>query len=116
MDGKEIINSFKKETIYLFSEAIPILHDKIYFVFKADIIAIEANPSKTKMQRIKKYIKRIEKTEAFISQLDIEPIAYILKHDNESNYQIEAIDEKYNSFIEKNRTKLLKDFLEEIKT
>ena len=38
MDGKEIMNSFEKETFYEFSETIPIFNDKIYFIFKVDII------------------------------------------------------------------------------
>ena len=53
MDGMEIINSFKKETLYEFSEAIPILNDDLYFIFQADIISIDINPSKTKVDKLK---------------------------------------------------------------
>ena len=49
MDGKEIMNSFKKETFYEFSEAVPVFNDNIYFIFKVDIISIDMNPSKSKM-------------------------------------------------------------------
>ena len=54
MDGKEIMNSFKKETFYEFSEAVPVFNDKIYFIFKVDIISINVNPSKTKLDKLKK--------------------------------------------------------------
>ena len=117
MDGMEIINSFKKETLYEFSEAIPILNDNLYFIFQADIISIDINPSKTKMDKLKELIKPSEKPKNSISHIDIEPIAYLLKtktnqENNQYDYKIEAIDEKYNELIEKNRDKLLKEFLE----
>lgn len=118
MDGMEIINSFKKETLYEFSEAIPILNDNLYFIFKADIISIDINPSQTKMDKLKELIKPSEKPKNSISYIDIEPIAYLLKtkanqeNNQEYDYKIEAIDEKYNELIEKNRDKLLKEFLE----
>jgi hypothetical protein len=111
MDGIEIMNRFKKETIYEFSEAVPIFEDEIYFIFKVDIISIEANPSKTRLASLKRLIKKVEKSEMFISQLDIEPIAYMLKKDNK--FHIEAINEKYESFIEKNGNNLLKEFLKD---
>lgn len=127
MDGMEIINSFKKETIYEFSEAIPVFNDDIYFIFKVDIISIDANPSKTRIDKLKKLIKDSENSENFISHLDIEPIAYILKtkiesiNEDESNqkcelehkedyeiglnnerkdYKIESINERYDYEIE----------------
>ena len=93
MDGKEIIDSFKKEISYEFSEAISIIEDEIYFIFKVEIISIEANPSET-----------------ILSHLEIEPIAYILKR-KEEDYQIEAINKKHVLFIKKNKDKLLKEFL-----
>ena len=114
MDGMEIMNSFKKETFYEFSKAIQIDKIKIYFIFKAELISIEANPSKTKRQRLKKYMKKLEKTETIISHMNIEPIAYILKTNAKENYQIESIDEKYDSFVEKNRNKILEDFLKQL--
>lgn len=95
MDGIDIINSFKKETSYEFSEAISIIEDEIYFIFKVDIISIETNPSKPKTRA---------------SHLEIEPIAYLLKR-NKYDYQIEAIDKRHKRFIEKNKDKLLKEFL-----
>ena len=55
-------------------------------------------------EKLKRLIKKVEKSEMFISQLDIEPIAYILKKDNK--FHIEAINEKYESFIEKNGNNL----------
>ena len=117
MDGKEIMNSFKKETFYEFSEAVPVFNDKICFIFKVDIISINVNPSKTKLDKLKKLMTN-KHAENSISHLDIEPIAYILetKNNSELDYQIESIDEKYNQFIEKNKNKLLKEFLEIEKT
>ena len=117
MDGKEIMNSFKKETFYEFSEAVPVFNDNIYFIFKVDIISIDMNPSKSKRDKLKK-LRNEKNAENSISHLDIEPIAYILetKNNSELDYQIESIDEKYNQFIEKNKNKLLKEFLEIEKT
>lgn len=117
MDGKEIMNSFEKETFYEFSEAVPVFNDNIRFIFKVDIISININPSKTKIERLKKLMKN-KNTENSISHLDIEPIAYLLetKNNEELDYQIESIDEKYNQFIEKNKNKLLKEFIEREKT
>ena len=114
MDGMEIINSFKKETLYEFSEAIPVFNDNLYFIFKVDIISIEANPSKTRIEKLKETIKNSANTENFISHLDIEPIAYILETetDNENDHKIESIDGRYDSFVEKNKNRLLKEFLE----
>ena len=57
MDGMEIINSFKKETFYEFSEAVPVFNSEICFIFKADVISIEANPSTTKIDKLKKPVK-----------------------------------------------------------
>lgn len=113
MDGKEIMNSFKKETFYEFSEAVPVFDDNIYFIFKVDIISIDMNPSRTKMDKLKKAMKN-KTGENSISHLDIEPIAYILetKSNAELDYQIESIDEKHNPFIEKNKNQLLKEFFE----
>lgn len=113
MDGKEIMNSFKKETFYEFSEAVPVFDDNIYFIFKVDIISIDMNPSRTKMDKLKKAMKN-KTGENSISHLDIEPIAYILetKSNSQLDYQIESIDEKHNSFIEKNKNQLLKEFFE----
>ena len=113
MDGKEIRNSFKKETFYEFSEAVPVFNDKIYFIFKVDIISINVNPSKSRIDKLKKLMNN-KNAENSISHLDIEPIAYLLetKNNDELDYQIESIDEKYNQFIEKNRNKLLEEFLE----
>lgn len=119
MDGMEIINNFKKETSYEFSEAVPAFDGNIYFIFKVDIISIEANPSKTRIEKLKKLIRNKENSETLMSHIDIESIAYLLKTemDNEDNrkyeYTIESIDEKYDSFIEKNKNKLLEKFLEE---
>ncbi|MBE6512589.1 MAG: hypothetical protein E7Z75_05560 [Methanobrevibacter olleyae] len=115
MDGMEIINSFKKETIYEFSEAIPILNDRIYIIFKIDIISIDMNPSKTRIKKIKERIKNNENAKNLISHMDIEPIAYLLKTEkgNEYDYQMESIDEKYDSFVEKNKNELLEKFLED---
>jgi hypothetical protein len=117
MDGKEIMNRFKKETFYEFSEAIPVFNDKIYFIFKVDIISINVNPSKSKMDKLKKFLNN-KNAENSISHLDIEPIAYLLetKNNEKLDYQIESIDEKYNQFIEKNRNKLLEEFLEREKS
>ena len=117
MDGKEIMNSFKKETFYEFSEAVPVFNDKICFIFKVDIISINVNPSKSKMDKLKKFLNN-KNAENSISHLDIEPIAYLLetKNNDELDYQIESIDEKYNQFIEKNRNKLLEEFLEREKS
>ena len=110
MDGMEIINSFKKETFYEFSEVIPVFNSEICFIFKADVISIEANPSTTKIDKLKKLIKTSkDKSENIISHLDINPIAYILKTD--SDYKIEPIDERYDSFIKENKNKLLEEFL-----
>ena len=74
----EIINSFNKETIYEFSEAVPVFGDNIYFIFKVDIISIEANPSKSRIDKLKEFIK----------------------------------DERYDSFVEKNKNRLLEQFIE----
>ncbi|WP_298535483.1 hypothetical protein [uncultured Methanobrevibacter sp.] len=117
MDGKEIMNSFKKETFYEFSEAVPVFNDNIYFIFKVDIISIDVNPSKSKIDKLKKLMNN-ENTENSISHLDIEPIAYLLetKNNSELDWQIESIDEKYTLFIEKNKNQLLKEFLEREKT
>ena len=117
MDGKEIMNSFKKETFYEFSEAVPVFNDKICFIFKVDIISINVNPSKTKLDKLKKLMTN-KHAENSISHLDIEPIAYLLetKNNEKLDYQIESIDEKYNQFIEKNRNKLLEEFLEREKS
>jgi hypothetical protein len=57
MDGKEIMNSFKKETFYEFSEAVPVFDDNIYFLFKVDIISIDINPSRT-IDKLKKAMKK----------------------------------------------------------
>ena len=113
MDGKEIMNSFKKETFYEFSEAVPVFDDNIYFIFKVDIISIDMNPSRTKMDKLKKAMKN-KTGENSISHLDIEPIAYILetKSNAELDYQIESIDEKHNPFIAKNKNQLLKELFE----
>lgn len=115
MDGLEIINSFNKETIYEFSEAFTIFEDEIYFIFQVDIISIDANPSKDKNKHKtkdkNKEHKDNEKAQRIISHLEIEPIAYLLKKAENEDYQIEAIDEKYTEFIEKNKDKLLKEFL-----
>ena len=114
----EIINSFNKETIYEFSEAVPVFDDSIYFIFKVDIISIEANPSKSRIDKLKELIKDTNNGENFISHLDIEPIAYLLKtkidneDDEEYDYQIESIDERYGTFVEENKNKLLEQFLE----
>lgn len=112
MDGKEIMNSFKKETFYEFSEAVPVFDDNIYFIFKVDIISIDINPSRT-IDKLKK-VKKNKIGENSISHLDIEPIAYIweTKSNAELDYQIESIDEKHNPFIEKNKNQLLKEFFE----
>ena len=117
MDGKELMNSFKRETFYEFSEAVPVFNDNIYFIFKVDIISISINPSKSKMDKLKKLMNN-KNTENSISHLDIEPIAYLLetKNNEKLDYQIESIDEKYNQFIEKNRNKLLEEFLEREKS
>ena len=117
MDGKEIMNSFKKETFYEFSEAVPVFNDNIYFIFKVDIISIDMNPSKSRIDKLK-ILTNNKNAENSISHLDIEPIAYLLetKNNDELDYQIESIDEKYNQFIEKNKNKLLKEFLEREKT
>ena len=117
MDGKEIMNSFKKETFYEFSEAVPVFNDNIRFIFKVDIISININPSKSKMDKLKKLMNN-KNTENSISHLDIEPIAYLLetKNNDEFDYQIESIDEKYAPFIEKNKNNLLKEYLEREKT
>ena len=114
MDGMEIINSFNKETIYEFSEAVPVFGDNIYFIFKVDIISIEANPSKSRIDKLKEFIKYNSTSENFISHLDIEPIAYLLdtKTDNENDCRIESIDERYDSFVEKNKNRLLEQFIE----
>ena len=114
MDGMEIINSFNKETIYEFSEAVPVFGDNIYFIFKVDIISIEANPSKSRIDKLKEFIKYNSNSENFISHLDIEPIAYLLetKTDNENDCRIESIDERYDSFVEKNKNRLLEQFIE----
>ena len=113
MDGKKIMNSFEKETFYEFSEAVPVFDDNIYFIFKVDIISIDMNPSRTKMDKLKKAMKN-KTGENSISHLDIEPIAYILetKSNAELDYQIESIDEKHNPFIAKNKNQLLKEFFE----
>lgn len=113
MDGKEIMNSFNKETFYEFSEAVHVFEDKIYFIFKVDIISININPSKSKIDKIKKLMKN-KNSENSISHLDIEPIAYLLetKNNAELDYQIASIDEKYDEFIKKNKNKLLKEFIE----
>ena len=117
MDGKEIMNSFTKETFYEFSEAVPVFNDNIYFIFKVDIISINVNPSKTKLDKLKKLMNN-KHAENSISHIDIEPIAYLLetKNNDELDYQIESIDEKHNQFIEKNKNNLLKEFLEIEKT
>ncbi len=117
MDGKELMNSFKRETFYEFSEAVPVFNDNIYFIFKVDIISISINPSKTKIDKLKKLMSN-KNTENSISHLDIETIAYLLetKNNDKLAYQIESIDEKYNQFIEKNKNKLLKEFLKREKT
>ena len=117
MDGKEIMNSFTKETFYEFSEAVHVFNDNIYFIFKVNIISIIKKLSKSKMDKLKK-LRNEKNAENSISHLDIEPIAYILetKNNSELDYQIESIDEKYNQFIEKNKNKLLKEFLEIEKT
>ena len=110
MDGMEIINSFKKETFYEFSEAIPVFDSEICFIFKADVISIEAS----KIDKIKELIKNsANNTENLISHIDIEPIAYILKTEtnDKTDYQIESIDERYDSFIEENKNNLLEEFL-----
>ena len=62
MDGKEIRNSFKKETFYEFSEAVPVFNDNIYFIFKVDIISIDVNPSKSRIDKLKKLMNN-ENTE-----------------------------------------------------
>ena len=117
MDGKEIMNSFTKETFYEFSEAVPVFNDKIYFIFKVDIISIDMNPSKSQIDKLK-ILTNNKNAENSISHLDIEPIAYLLKTENNSelDYQIESLNEKYDPFIEKNKNKLLKEFLEIEKT
>lgn len=115
MDMMKIMNNFKKETIYEFSEAVPISNDKIYLIFKTDIISIDINPSKTKKDKLKKLMKNIENSKSSISHLEVEPIAYLLEteNNNKSNYQIEAIDEKYEKIVKDNKKELLKQFLEE---
>ena len=117
MDGKEIMNSFEKETFYEFSEAVPVFNDNIRFIFKVDIISIDMNPSKSRIDKLK-ILTNNKNAENSISHLDIEPIAYLLetKNNDELDYQIESIDEKYNQFIEKNKNKLLKEFIEREKT
>ena len=110
MDGMKIINSFKRETLYEFSEAIPILNDNLYFIFKVDIISIDTDPSENKLDKLKELIKNGKNPGNYISHLDLEPIAYLLKT-NKNVYNIEAIDERYTKFIEKNKEKLLEDFL-----
>ena len=112
----KIINSFKKETLYEFSEAIPITNDNVYIIFKVDIISIGESPSKA--NKLKGLMKSKKTSGNSIAHLDIEPIAYLLETKiedetkEEYDYQIEAIDERYESFIEKNKKKLLEEFLE----
>ena len=115
MDVMEIMNSFKKETIYEFSEAIPLINNKLYFIFKNDIISIDMNPSRSKKDKLKKIIRNIEDSKSSISHLEVEPIAYLLETENNEkfNYQIEAIDEKYEKIVKENEKELLKQFLEE---
>lgn len=115
MDLMEIMNSFKKETIYEFSEAVPLINNKLYFIFKTDIISIDINPSKSKKDKLKKLIRNIENSKSSISHLEVEPIAYLLESENNntSDYQIEAIDEKYEKIVKDNEKELLKQFLEE---
>ncbi len=112
MDGKEIMNSFKRETFYEFSEAVPVFNDNIYFIFKVDIISIDINPSQSKMDKLKK-LRSNKNAENSISHIDIEPIAYLLetKNNDEFEWQIESLDEKYGPFIEKNKNKLSEEFL-----
>ena len=113
MDGMEIINSFKKERFYEFSEAIPAFDDEIFIIFKVDIISIDANPSKTRIDKLKELIKDSESGESLISHLDIEPIAYLLKTRTEEgyDYKIEPLDERYDSLVEENKNSLLEQFL-----
>ena len=75
------------------------------------------NPSKSRIDKLK-ILTNNKNAENSISHLDIEPIAYLLetKNNSELDYQIESIDEKHDSFIEKNKNKLLKEFLEREKT
>ncbi|MBR5504224.1 MAG: hypothetical protein IKV87_07275 [Methanobrevibacter sp.] len=121
MDGMEIINSFKKEKLYEFSEAIPILNDEIYLIFQIEAISIEIHPNETKASKLKKLIiNDEEEPKNFISHINIEPIAYLLKNkanenENENEYTIEAINKKYKIFVEKNKDKLLNDFLNQNK-
>lgn len=124
MNGNEIMNSFERETLYEFSEAVPVFDDEIYFIFKADVISIDMNPSQTKMDKLKNLIKNRENSKSLISHLDIAPIAYLLKTEidkeddkdiesteKEYDYIIKSIDEEYDSFVEKNRNRLLEEFL-----
>lgn len=109
MNGKEIMNSFKRETIYEFSEAIPVFSGDLYIIFKVAFISIE-NPSKDKTSKRRK----ADANKTFISYFDAEPIAYLLKRETENNgfkYDIEPINEKYDLFVEKNKNKLKEDFL-----
>ena len=112
MDGMEIMNSFNRETIYEFSEAVPAFDDEIYFIFKVDIISFDLNQSKSKRNKVKKQSENSNNGN-FISHINIEPMAYILKTktENECKYEIESLDEKYDSFVEKNKNKILEDFL-----
>ena len=113
MDGYEIMNSFRKEKFYEFSEAIHILNEEIYLIFKVEVISIEANPSEIKQNYLKKLIRKTKiQSESFISYLEIEPIAYLLKN-FENECTIEAIDEKYEKIVKDKEKELLKQFLEE---
>ena len=113
----KIINSFKKEKLYEFSEAIPILNEEICLIFQIEAISIEIHPDESKASKLKKLIKNDEEEpKNFISHINIEPIAYLLKSKTKENeYTIEAIDKKYKIFIEKNKGKLLNDFLNQNK-
>lgn len=115
MDLMKIMNNFKKETIYEFSEAVPLINNKLYIIFKTDIISIDMNPSRSKKDKLKKIIRNIEDSKSSISHLEVEPIAYLLETENneKSNYQIEAIEEKYEKIVKENEKELLKQFLEE---
>ena len=108
----EIINSFRKETAYEFSESIPIYEDNIHIIFKIDIISINLDPSKSKISKLKGFIVNgKEKAKNSISHLDIEPVAYMLRMD-ENEFHIEPIDEKYEKIIKDNEKELLNQFLE----
>ena len=103
-----IVNSAKPASITV----EPKFTEEVIDWRKNGIKNINLDSSKSKISKLKGFIVNgKEKAENSISHLDIEPLAYMLRMD-ENEFLIEPIDEKYEKIVKDNEKELLNQFLE----